>query len=93
MQHDVAHVGQPPSGVEHLVDAHNPRGEWVQVRELVVAGPGDGELAARASSNPQLRLAINADKAAPFGQIVLVMDAAKAAGIKMVNAFTKQAAQ
>jgi biopolymer transport protein ExbD len=51
------------------------------------------ELATRASSNPQLRLAINADKAAPFGQIVLVMDAAKAAGIKMVNAFTKQAAQ
>jgi biopolymer transport protein ExbD len=51
------------------------------------------ELASRASSNPQLRLAINADKAAPFGQIVLVMDAAKAAGIKMVNAFTKQAAQ
>lgn len=52
-----------------------------------------GELATRASQNPQLRLAINADKAAPFGQIVLVMDAAKAAGIKMVNAFTKQAAQ
>jgi biopolymer transport protein ExbD len=51
------------------------------------------ELVTRAGQNPELRLAINADKAAPFGQIVLVMDAAKAAGIKMVNAFTKQAAQ
>lgn len=51
------------------------------------------ELLTRASQNPELRLAINADKAAPFGQIVLVMDAAKAAGIKMVNAFTKQAGQ
>jgi biopolymer transport protein ExbD len=51
------------------------------------------ELLTRASQNPELRLAINADKAAPFGQIVLVMDAAKAANIKMVNAFTKQAAQ
>jgi len=49
------------------------------------------ELLSRASANPELRLAINADKAAPFGQIVLVMDAAKAANIKMVNAFTKQA--
>jgi biopolymer transport protein ExbD len=51
------------------------------------------ELASRANENPDLRLAINADKAAPFGQIVLVMDAAKAASIKMVNAFTKQVAQ
>jgi biopolymer transport protein ExbD len=50
------------------------------------------ELVSRANENPDLRLAINADKAAPFGQIVLVMDAAKAANIKMVNAFTKQAA-
>lgn len=51
------------------------------------------ELASRANENPDLRLAINADKAAPFGQIVLVMDAAKAANIKMVNAFTKHVAQ
>jgi biopolymer transport protein ExbD len=51
------------------------------------------ELVTRVGENPELRLAINADKAAPFGQIVLVMDAAKAANIKMVNAFTKQAPQ
>src|SRR5215471_7803861 len=36
------------------------------------------------------QVAISADKAAPFGQIIKVMDAAKEAKIKMVNAFTKE---
>ena len=49
------------------------------------------ELARRVSKKPDLRLAINADKVAPWGQIVKVMDAAKAANIKAVNAFTKEA--
>ena len=44
-----------------------------------------------AAKNPQLKLAISADKDAPFGQIVRVMDAAKQANIRMVNAFTKEA--
>lgn len=48
------------------------------------------ELATRAEKNPELKMAISADKAAPFGQIVKVMDAAKEAKIKMVNAFTKE---
>jgi biopolymer transport protein ExbD len=43
-----------------------------------------------AAKNPQLKLAISADKSAPFGQIVKVMDAAKEANIRMVNAFTKE---
>ncbi len=51
------------------------------------------ELSARAAKNPELKLAINADKAAPFGQIVKVMDAAKDAKIKAVNAFTKEVAK
>lgn len=51
------------------------------------------QLADQASKKPDLRLAINADKNAPFGQIVKVMDAAKAANIKAVNAFTKQVGQ
>jgi len=51
------------------------------------------QLANQAVQKPNLRLAINADKNAPFGQIVKVMDAAKAANIKAVNAFTKQVAQ
>ena len=38
-----------------------------------------------------LKLAISADRRAPFGQIISVMDAAKEAKIRMVNAFTKEA--
>lgn len=47
-------------------------------------------LVAEVAKNPDLKLAISADKDAPFGRIVKVMDAAKAAKIKMVNAFTKE---
>ncbi len=49
------------------------------------------QLLASAAKTPDLKLAISADKAAPFGQIVKVMDAAKDAHIKVVNAFTKEA--
>lgn len=49
------------------------------------------ELTSRAAGNPDLRMAISADKAAPFGQIVKVMDAAKEAKVKTVSAFTKEA--
>jgi len=51
------------------------------------------ELLSMASRKPDLKLAISADKAAPFGQIVRIMDAAKEARIKVVNAFTKETAQ
>ena len=51
------------------------------------------QLLALAEKNPELRLAISADKTAPWGQIVKVMDAAKEAKIRMVNAFTKEAAK
>ncbi|MFO1488329.1 MAG: biopolymer transporter ExbD [Verrucomicrobiota bacterium] len=49
------------------------------------------ELTSKTAANPELKLAISADKAAPFGQIVKVMDAAKTARVKTVNAFTKEA--
>ena len=49
------------------------------------------ELVSAAAKTPDLKLAISADTKAPFGQIVKVMDAAKAAKIKVVNAFTKEA--
>jgi len=48
------------------------------------------ELASMAQKRADLKLAISADKAAPFGEIIKVMDAAKEAHIKMVNAFTKE---
>lgn len=50
------------------------------------------ELLALVEKNPQLKLAISADKDAPFGQIIKVMDAAKEAKIKTVPAFVKEAA-
>ena len=49
------------------------------------------QLIEEAEKNPQLRLAIRADEKAPFGTIIKVMDAAKDAKIKIVNAFTKEA--
>src|SRR5206468_1170203 len=51
------------------------------------------ELVTAAATTPDLKLAISADKTAPFGQIVKIMDAAKKAGIKIVNAFTKESAK
>jgi len=49
------------------------------------------ELISHAEKNPDLKLAISADKNAPWGQIVKVMDAAKEAKINGVNAFIKEA--
>jgi biopolymer transport protein ExbD len=46
---------------------------------------------ANIEKKPDLKLAISADKTAPFGQIVKVMDAAKEAKIKTINAFIKEA--
>jgi len=51
------------------------------------------ELASAAAKNPLLKLTLSADKKAPFGQIVRVMDAAKEAGIKTISAFTREAAK
>ncbi len=47
------------------------------------------EFLTRASLNPNLSVAIEADKDAPWGQILRVMDAAKAAKIRNVDAVTK----
>jgi biopolymer transport protein ExbD len=49
------------------------------------------QLAALAANNPKVKLAVRADKDAPWGRIVAVMDAAKAAKITEVSAFTKDA--
>lgn len=50
------------------------------------------ELKSRAASNPDLQVTIRADTEAPFGKIVNVMDAAKAANVKNINALTQQSA-
>jgi|GEM_PF-99538 len=50
-------------------------------------------LIAAVARNPETRVALSADKNAPFGQIVRVMDAAKESKIKTINAYTKQAGE
>ena len=52
-----------------------------------------GELILKASINPQIVLAINADEKAPWGKIVKVRDAAAEAKIKTLVAFTKEPAK
>lgn len=47
------------------------------------------EMIARAKQNPAIILSIRADTEAPWGQVIRVMDAAKAANIKNINSFTK----
>jgi len=76
-----------------LIVSIDPQGNLRLGTEAIPITPDrlKDELVTRATKNPAIKLAINADKAAPFGQIVMVMDAAKAANIKGVNAFTKQA--
>ncbi len=51
------------------------------------------ELIGAVAKNPNLRIALSADKSAPWGQIVKVMDVVKEAGVKSgnVNAFMKEA--
>jgi len=48
------------------------------------------ELVTASEKTAEVKLAISADKKAPFGQVVKVMDAAKEAKIKVVNAYTKE---
>ena len=55
----------------------------------VTADKLQAELTVRAQRDPEVVLSIRADKRAPFGEIVKVMDAARAARIKGVTAFTK----
>lgn len=49
------------------------------------------EFISRTKKNPELHLAINADKAAPWGQVIKVWDTAKEAKFKSVSAYAKEA--
>jgi len=48
------------------------------------------ELVAAAAKTSDLKVAISADKAAPFGQFIKVKDAATEVGIKQLTVFTKE---
>jgi biopolymer transport protein ExbD len=51
------------------------------------------ELKLSAAKNPQITLSIRGDTDAPWGQIMKVIDAAKAAGVKGIQAFVKPPSQ
>jgi biopolymer transport protein ExbD len=61
-----------------------------QNADPVTLGQLQTRLQQEGSKNPQPKLVISADKAAPWGQMVKIMDAAKAAKIKSVSASTKE---
>jgi biopolymer transport protein ExbD len=48
------------------------------------------ELVAAVAKRSDLRIAISADKTAPFGQFIKVKDAVSEAGIKQLTVFTKE---
>lgn len=50
----------------------------------------EDQLKARVAKNPNLALAINADENSPWGKVVKLRDAAAAANVKSLVAFTKQ---
>jgi len=52
-----------------------------------------GQLILKASINPNLVLAINADEKAPWGKVVKVRDAAADAKVKSLVAYTKDSAK
>ena len=58
--------------------------------DVIMPGELRGRLQSEAAKNPQLKLAVRADKSAPWGRVVNVIDAAKDAKIKLVSAFTKE---
>jgi biopolymer transport protein ExbD len=51
------------------------------------------ELVAAAAKSSDLKVAISADTAAPFGQFIKVKDAVSEAGIKQLTVFTKEPAK
>lgn len=51
------------------------------------------ELRTAAEANPRVHLSIRGDEGAPFGMVVTVMDLARDAGIKSVQALTKNPEQ
>jgi len=57
--------------------------------QAITADKLQTEVLARVTRNPETSLSIRADTDAPFGQVVRVMDIAKAAKIKAVDAFTQ----
>jgi len=50
------------------------------------------DLIAAAQKDPQVKLAIKADKRSPFGEVIKVIDAAKVAQVGSISAITEKPA-
>lgn len=75
-----------------LVVAIDPRGTLRVGQEAREVSPAELKrvLLDMVAKTPSLRLAISADQAAPFGQVVKVLDAAKEANIRVLDAYTRE---
>jgi len=72
-----------------LVVSLDPQGVYYIDRLARTLDQVRDEMKTRAARNSQLVLAINADENAPWGRVVKLRDAAAAAGIRSLVAFTK----
>ena len=50
------------------------------------------ELLSAVKRDPQLKVSIKADKQAPWGEVIKIIDAAKVANVASINAFTEKPA-
>ena len=87
--------GKKPGANENppFIVSINTNGVYFVERLPVTFEQLKDRLKSAAAKNPNLVLAINADENAPWGKVVKVRDAAAAAGIKSLVAFTKQPSQ
>jgi biopolymer transport protein ExbD len=87
--------GKKPGANENppFIVSINTNGVYFVEKLPVTFAQLQDRLKAAAAKNSALVLAINADENAPWGKVVKVRDAAAAAGIKSLVAFTKQPSQ
>ncbi len=63
---------------------------WIESRPVTLERL-QNDLTAAAKANPRVSVAIKADKNAPFGEVLKVIDAAKIAQVGSINAITEKA--
>lgn len=73
-----------------LIVSIDPRGAMRLGDQVVTPETLKNLLLAAQTKNPGTKLAISADQAAPFGQVVKVLDAAKEANIRVLDAYTRE---
>lgn len=87
----VAHDGATEDQIVVTVTAQPPY--FYLGQQQVTLDQLTAELVTRAAKDPNAALTIRADTAAPWGKVVNIMDAARAAKIKNVSARIKPSAQ